>query len=78
MAAHPGKASTAADNAISAVRASPRATSASFQSQSSGDLTSKVFSDATRFPPMKWSGETATDEISTRCEATTARLNGGR
>ena len=51
-AAHAGNASTAAVTAASAVRASPRATSASFQSQSRGDLTSKVDALGTRAPPM--------------------------
>ena len=58
-AAHAGNASTAAPTAASAVAASPRATSASFHDQSSGDRSSNVDGEQTRSPPIRWSGETA-------------------
>ena len=51
-AAHPGKARRAAATAASTSAAPPRATSASFQSQSSGLRTSKVPSEPTRRPSM--------------------------
>ncbi|MEJ7720089.1 MAG: hypothetical protein WKF58_06405 [Ilumatobacteraceae bacterium] len=39
--------------AASAVAASPRATSASFHDQSSGERSSNVVGDDTRSPPMR-------------------------
>src|SRR5439155_17026424 len=58
-AAQPGNAARAASTASSTSRSPPRATSASTCS-SIGERSSKRASLGTRFPPMKWSGETAT------------------
>jgi len=52
--------------AASAVPASPRATSASFDDQSSGERSSNVVADETRSPPIRWSGLTATPSTITR------------
>ena len=56
--AHGRNAITAAVTAACAVVASPRAMSASFHDQSSGERSSNVVGDGTRTPPIRWSGLT--------------------